>query len=114
MKEYAQQFQMHIAEDRSHVILEFRVKGKQVSIVLKPDQAVGIARKILQDLRRIAAMPAPAGTDALAKRRAICGPFYFLLPIKRERYASRCAALSREFGEQRSQHRWQYDWKLPA
>ena len=59
MSEYQHQFQLHIAEDRSHVVLDFRVQGKQVAIALKPEQAVGIARKILQDLASYTATPNP-------------------------------------------------------
>lgn len=44
-------FQMHIAQDRSHVLLEFRsVNGMVFQYSMAVSQAEGIARKILQDL----------------------------------------------------------------
>ena len=55
--EYLQQFQLHIAEDRSHVVFEFRINDNQLAFALKPEQAVGIARKILQDLASYTAGP---------------------------------------------------------
>ena len=44
-------FQMHIAQDRSHVLLEFRsANGMVFQYSMAVAQAEGIARKILQDL----------------------------------------------------------------
>ena len=47
----ADQFQLHIAPDRSHVLLEFRApNGTAFQFAMEPKHAEGIARKILQDL----------------------------------------------------------------
>ena len=46
------QFQLHIAEDKSHVLLEFQTyNGLSFRFGMAPQQAEGIARKILSDLQ---------------------------------------------------------------
>ena len=45
-------FQMNIASDKSHVVLEFETPhGLSFQFVMPPNQAEGIARKILDDLQ---------------------------------------------------------------
>ena len=46
------QLQVHIAEDKSHVLLEFQTHhGLSFQFGMAPQQAEGIARKILTDLQ---------------------------------------------------------------
>lgn len=45
-------FQMNIAEDKSHVVLDFQSPhGLSLQFAMPPKQAEGIARKILDDLQ---------------------------------------------------------------
>jgi hypothetical protein len=45
-------FQAHIAENKSHVLLDFQTPhGLSFQFVMPPKQAEGIARKILDDLQ---------------------------------------------------------------